>query len=123
MPTAFIWPERAHRKHFKNGSFECEVVRYRPPNTTGPMSTWINGDYWSLNRHLGPSRSSYEADIYAKKEALNDALYRNSPEYEAQSKKWWAAREDDKFQALKTLLMGERKPGRGRPSEVAKSAP
>lgn len=119
IPDGFKWPYRANRVSFEVGKFTHHLGRCRPEGIKGPMSIWVEGDYWFLNRSL-TADNGYgwaAADIYEKKMELAAIMRRHTPEWGRMFNRYWAARQDDKFQAFRLQLLGAPRRGRGRPSK------
>lgn len=118
IPKGAKWPPRNHPGSFTTGKFHHSVARCRPPGHKGPMSTWIEGDYWRLQRSLNGSRGGcYEADIYEKTKELSDVIKRGTREWSITCNRAWEAEKDDKYMAHMRKILGEPKSGRGRPSK------
>lgn len=120
IPDGFKWPIGSNRITIEVGKFSLWIGRKRPEGHKGPMSSWTSGDYWFLRRELkSQTRNGYrEADIYAKKMELADAIYRGTPEFARIGNASWKARCDDKYQAFRSLVIPEPKRGRGRPAKT-----
>lgn len=120
IPKDFKWPTGANRVTVKVGRFEHWIFRVRPDGHKGPMSSWIEGDCWYLRRELAnqPKNGFRDADIYAKKMELAETIYRGTTEWHRVWEKSYRARQDEKYAAFRTLLLGEMAPRkRGRPAK------
>lgn len=118
IPKGSKWPQRNHSGSFTTGKFHYSVERCRPPGHKGPRSTWIESDYWSLQRSLNGSRGDwYEADIYEKTKELSDVIKRGTREWSITCNRAREANKDDKYMAHMRKILGEPKRGRGRPSK------
>lgn len=112
------WPHRNHASSFNAGKFHYSVERCRPPGHIGPMSSWVEGDYWRLERSFnGSNRDWREADIYEKTMELANIIKHGTREWAITSNRWWEAQKDDKYMAHMRKILGEPKRGRGRPSK------
>ena len=120
IPEGFKWPSGTNRVTVTVGTFEHWIFRTRPEGHKGPMSSWISGDCWHLRRELAnQQRDGYrEADIYAKTRELADTINRGTLEWSRTCHKAFAARNDAKYMAFRTHLMGDLAPRRrGRPAK------
>lgn len=101
VPAGFKWPAKSSRVHFDVGVFSYWLGRSRPPGMKGPMRDWVEGDYWSVRRSIkGGDQSFAGADLYAKQQALKQAIWRESSDGHRAANRWWEARRDERFQSL-----------------------
>jgi hypothetical protein len=120
IPKDFKWPTGDERVTVKVGRFEHWIFRTRPEGHKGPKSSWTSGDCWFLRRELAnqPRDGWRAADIYAKKMELAKTIYLGSSEWSCVWDKAYKAKQDDKYMAFRTLLLGELAPRkRGRPAK------
>lgn len=120
IPADFKWPHRTQRQCWEAGKFEYWVSRCRPEGIKGPQSVWADGDYWELDVSL-KGRGNYMDYLLQKKTMELAELIRGKSK--AWSKEWnlaYKARQDDKYMAFRTHLLGDLAPRkRGRPAKTA----
>ena len=104
----FDWPLKKSKKVWSDGKFRYDLRRSRPAGLKGPMSVWVNGDWWSLRRTcIAHSETSDEgACVYLARRAYEDALWRQTAECSAFFKRYWAAHSDQTFQSFLAQAMG-----------------
>lgn len=109
IPEDTEWPTGKSPKHWDAGGFSYWLRRCRPSGIKGPMSVWVNGDWWGLRRTLTASRGTgfSAAEVYEKRCAYEDALWRQSSECSIQSNLGRKARDDKKFQSFMANAKGE----------------
>lgn len=119
IPDGFEWPRKASRISFEIGKFTHWMGRCRPEGIKGPMSVWVEGDHWFLQRSLtaDEGRGWDRAQLYEKTMELADLVRRNTPEWNRMFTRAWETRKDSKYQAFRLQLLGEPKRGRGRPAK------
>ena len=119
IPDGFNWPQGSSTVSFSIGKFTHWIGRRRPKDLKGPMSIWIHGDYWFLDRSLTSEHGHQwrNAELYEKTMALSEVILRNSPEREHTFFRALEARKDKKYQAFRLQVLGEQKRGRGRPTK------
>jgi hypothetical protein len=118
IPDGFKWPTGTDQVEIEVGKFSLWIGRERPEGHKGPKSSWSGVDFWFLRRGLTSQRFDgfRAAHIYAKKQELEDVIYRHTAEWERIYFRAYSVREDVKYMAFRNQLIGERKRGRGRPS-------
>lgn len=118
IPANPKWPSGRTTVHWQAGKYSFELRRTRPDGLKGPMTLWTNGDWWHVQWMLTNGPSHKERAFKWKVEELADEWHRHSDIYRqihaAQFRKYWAAREDTRFQAFKALIPGLIPPKRGR---------
>lgn len=119
IPDGFEWPHRSNSASFTMGRFTHRLRRIRPDGIKGPMSIWIEGDYWFLQRSLVAEEGMgfQRALIYQKTQELADILYRQTAEWSRLFHRAYETSKDAKYQAFRLQLLGEPKRGRGRPAK------
>lgn len=125
IPEGFEWPLAATIKDWKAEGFDYWLRRKRPEGHKGPMRSWLELDNWFIRIKVS-GRDWHWAQrraIERKAEALRDEIYHLSPagqrEWDANWRRYWAARADKAFQAFKAISVPERKkPGRKPKSEA-----
>lgn len=101
IPENTEWPELRSSCYWQNGGFSYWLRRIRPPGTKGPMSVWLNGDYWMLRRSLTAHDGSYlPARIHETRLAYEYALWQQTNEFAIQSNRGWKAHDDARFQSF-----------------------
>lgn len=119
IPPGFEWPHRTQSKAWSTATHQYSVQRCRLPGAKGPMSIWVDGDFWVLEYDLVNNPYSYQDhDIYEKTRELAEIIRRGTHEWSRIANASWEARCDDKYMAFRNLLTGEPKRGRGRPSKA-----
>ena len=85
------------------------MKRCRPKNIKGPQSVWADGDYWVLDISVkGADYATYR--IQEKARELAELVQGRSSEW---GKTWdcaYKARQDDKYMAFRTHLLGDLAP-------------
>lgn len=117
IPSDFKWPHRTQHQSWEAGKFEYWVKRCRPEGIKGPQSGWADGDYWVLDMSVkGTDYTTYK--IQEKARELAELVQGRSSEW---SKTWdraYKAKQDDKYLAFRTRLLGDMAPRkRGRPAK------
>lgn len=117
IPADFQWPLRNRRVFFEDDRFTYWVERNRVPGTKGPISGWIDGDYWLLDVSPKGQRHDWQTrEIQIKQRELADLKKHGSPEWQKSWSGAFAAKQDTKYMAFRTQLFGEMTPRkRGRP--------
>jgi hypothetical protein len=105
IPPGFEWPKRTEHVFFTTGRLDCRLQRTRPPGN--PRGRWVDVDYWSLVRY-SPDRGYMcnAAELWEKKEALRQELWRQSPAGQRMLDRHWTARNDERFQEFKRNQLG-----------------
>lgn len=111
IPDGFGWPRGAADMHWNANGFDYWLRRTRPEGHKGPMRSWLEIDHWCLRRTLSSKgRDGFTAArIHEKRVALEEELWRSTPAYREQWRRYWAAHEDKAFQRLKALIVPEQK--------------
>ena len=124
IPDGFKWPSRTERVSWTNEKFSFSVARSRPPGTKGPMSTWIAGDYWSLERCLNVDRLEVIrfAEIYKRSCELNAAILFGSAECCRLGERVSVAWQDSAYTAFRQRILGDDPRGPGRPRKTRSQA-
>jgi hypothetical protein len=122
IPNDFKWPHRNQSQSWEAGKFEFLMRRCRPEGLKGPQSVWTGGDYWVLERFVkGFDYSTYA--IQEKARELADLLRRRPSEWGETLERAHKARQDDKYMAFRTRLLGDMAPRkRGRPAKTNKQS-
>ncbi len=122
IPPKFEWPTGKGRVAWESGQFKYWLQRTRPEGVKGPMSIWINGDWWVIHGRLADRQRSEKWEAELKRKRLIDELYAMTPngkiEAEILGRKWWRSYRDSAFQAFKAKVLPSRKKP-GRPRKVA----
>ena len=117
IPPGFKWPHRRETEYWNVGQFRYWVQRHRPAGLKGPVSVWQDGDYWVLD--ISPVKGRADHTIYARTQALTEAIYSRSPAGARQFSAWWKAKQDDSYMAFRAQLLGDMAPRkRGRPAKT-----
>ena len=108
IPDGTEWPGKRDSRHWVNGKFSYWLRRTRPPGIKGPMSVWVNGDYWMVRVSLTAqgAKSWSNAQVYEARCAYIDALWRQTPAYSIQCNRGWRASQDHHFQAFMAKAKG-----------------
>lgn len=119
IPEGFTWPQKAGRVSFEMGGFSYWTGRCRPDGIKGPMSIWVDGDYWFLQRSLTADEGTgwHRARIYEKTMELAGLLRCNTIEWNRLCNSAWETRKDTAYQLFRQRILGEPKRGRGRPTK------
>lgn len=118
IPKDFEWPYRTQTKKWKVGDYEYSVQRCRIPGVKGPMSIWVDGDFWVLDYEPIKKSCNYRDHlIYTKTTELAEIIHRQTPEWSRQFHRAYEAKKDDKYMAFRNLLTGGPKRGRGQPAK------
>lgn len=120
IPDGLKWPPGRNRINFSDARFNYWLERNRVPGTKGPMSEWCNGDYWVLDSAPhGQGKSWNDHEILIKQREIADLRRRRSPEWEALFYRAYQARQDAKYMAFRTQMIGDMAPPRkrGRPAK------
>lgn len=121
IPKGTDWPKGYNNQSWQDGNFDYTLGRCRPPGAKGPRRDFVTVDWFCL-RQTRKNALSWEAlKIRRKSQELCEAVYRASPkgkaEWDAQWNRYWAAKNDDRFQAFKATIPGLVAKKRGRPSK------
>lgn len=102
LPAEFEWPDGRRDRRWDSGEFSYWLTRSRPPGMKGPMSAWTSGDWWTLDRSLTANRGKgfAAANIFEAKRAYEKALWLQTPEGGVAWMRYWAASQDEVFQAF-----------------------
>lgn len=108
IPDNFEWPAKKDSKYWDDDGFHYWLQRRRPPGIKGPMSVWVNGDWWMVRRSLTVTLGTgfSEAEVYEKRCAYEYALWRKTSEYSIQCNLGWKAHEDRNFQSFMAKAKG-----------------
>jgi hypothetical protein len=118
IPSDTKWPDGFGDLHWEDDKFKYWIRRLRPEGVKGPRKQFLGVDWWMLRCSPvnGMSRDAEAIELKAK--ALADEIYRQTPKYREECNKEWdaysKARDDDKFQAFKSLIAGITRHKRGR---------
>lgn len=125
IPPSTVWPQSGTAVvSWIVGRALLTLRRTRPPGVKGPARLWQQADWWYLRSDL-QDPPSYEAQrIEELRAALDDALWRTTPEgRRALGQRWarrHAAQQDPYFRAfLARITPAMTRPPRGRPSKAA----
>jgi len=120
IPDGLQWPNGKNRINFSDSRFDYWLERNRVPGTKGPMSDWINGDYWVLDASPKGQRADWQTrEIQIKQRELDDLKKRGSPEWQKSWHSAYTAKQDTKYMAFRTHLLGDMAPRkRGRPAHA-----
>lgn len=125
IPAGTEWPDGFCDVRWEANGLRFWLHRQRPKGVKGPRRAFLDCDNWCLRMNKPGSNVDNPIERKAKDLALE--IYRQSPEGRvAWSKRWklyWAAHEDEKFQAFKALIPGLIAPSRKRrvPKSTAQS--
>lgn len=101
IPNDLEWPQGNASGNWRADAFNYWLRRYRPAGMKGPMRLWHEGDFWFLRRYLTADHGAGAVQIiYEKKRALEDAIWRQSPDGCRAANRHWEARIDAKFQSF-----------------------
>ena len=119
VPTGTEWPATGAREvEWTAGPLDFSLRRARPPGLKGPMRLWVNGDWWCLRSKLIKAPSALEQQLTDAKQAIERAAYEQSAAgrraWEAHWRRYWTAKQDERFQSFKELIPGMVPPPRGR---------
>lgn len=119
IPEGTNWPVGTETVSWEAKCLRFHLSRIRPKGMRGPRKLWVEGDYWCLDIDVPARDLNWAACrmIEKKANALRDELYRHSDagrrEHDENWQRYWAAREDEAFQAFKSIFVPQRKrPGR-----------
>jgi len=98
----FEWPKRTECKFWNHGMYRYWVQRKRLPGS----STWLDCDYWMFDISV-VSKDFKSYQIRAKMRELAEVYFRGTPEWSFVYEKARAARDDDKYMALRARLIGD----------------
>lgn len=124
IPKGTDWPQGYNDHRWQAGQFDYWLHRERPPGAKGPRRDFAAVDWFCLRIELTHQLSHAEREIAKKAQELKDAIYRRSPQGEAEShRQWnfyWKSKKDKAFQTFKAACgIVERK--RGRPCKNAQA--
>ena len=126
IPKGTDWPQGYDDLRWRAGQFDYWLSRRRPPGAKGPRKQFIDCDWFFLPWELTNRPSDAQREIARKAQELKDAIYRRSPqgeaEWSAQWNRYWATTKDAKFQAFKATIPGLVQPKRGRPCKSGAQA-
>lgn len=126
IPDGTKWPEGYADLRWQEGRLDYWLSRQRPKGAKGPRRDFANCDWWCLQRRLTNPSSLAEHEILLKTQELKDAIYRQSAKGKAEWidnwNRYWATKNDEKFQAFKALFPGLVRPKRGRRSKSAEQS-
>lgn len=107
VPEGFKWPVGRGSRYWEAGGLDFWLRRCRPEGHKGPMSSWLEIDYWYLRRTLtSQGKDGFAAArLHEKRLALAEELWRNTPAYREQWSRYWVAYKDEAFQRLKALIV------------------
>jgi len=108
IPEGTKWPEGRASRYWDGGKFSYWLRRTRPQGIKGPMSVWLNGDYWMLRTSLTAdgNEGCLPSQIYEARCAYENALWRKTPEHSIQCNRGWKAHQDDAFQSFMSKAKG-----------------
>lgn len=113
IPDRFKWPKAATDAYWEVNGFKYWLRRTRPRGHKGPIKSWLELDNWRI-RVTAAGRDYHwcaRRALARKAEELRTEYHRQPGEVLI---RYWAARDDDAFQAFKLLVPGLVLPGRGR---------
>lgn len=121
IPSDIDWPDGTQSVSWEVDTLRYRLRRARPDDLKGPMKLWTSGDWWRLTCEPINRPNIFDQLLSEKWAALNEELYRQSPEGRMEFSARWcaclAARQDKAYQAFRALCIPERKkPGRPRKS-------
>lgn len=114
IPKNPKWPDRDITANWNDAEFHYGVCRVKPEGMKAPKAEWAKLDNWQLTRTPHNMLSWDELAIKEKTEEIERIRFRNSHEGRMRFEKYWAAHEDEAFQAFKALIPGLVSPKRGR---------
>jgi hypothetical protein len=107
IPEGFEWPHRTVSQAWAAGDSEYSVQRARIPGTKGPMSIWIDGDFWVLD--YMPIQKSFgylHHLVHTKTMEIIQLMHRQTPEGGREFDRANEAKKDGKYMAFRHLLTG-----------------
>lgn len=123
IPEGFEWPRGNLDKSWNDGTFEYWLRRRRPEGFKGPLPDDL--DSWAVRRTLlARGRDGLgAAQVYEKSQELALELWRQTPAYNAHLARYWAAHQDQTFQAFKAIFVPQpKKRSRPRKSSTTQGA-
>lgn len=112
------WPEGFADLRWHDDQFDYWLRRGRPDGAKGPRKQFIDADWWYFRWDPINVESPQQQQLKRKAKELADLAYRLTPrgraEHDRHWKRYWASRDDAKFQAFKALVPGLVQPRRGR---------
>lgn len=115
IPDDFKWPTRTQRQSWEVGDYEYSLQRCRIPGSKGPMSIWVDGDFWVLDYEpIKKPHAWQDFLIHTKRRELAEIIRCQSPEWCHQSFRAQAAKQDGKYMNFMNQLTGGLKPSRTR---------
>lgn len=110
IPKKFDWPSgRRSRGWNGDDGFTYWLQRSRPPGIKGPMSVWVHGDWWMLQRtpttEIGTGFAA--ANLYEARCAYERELWRQTPAARVQWTRYCMAQEHEEFQTFLKRATGE----------------
>jgi hypothetical protein len=123
IPADFEWPKRLAHKSWTDDRFEYWLYRERPTGHKGPQSSYWEADNWACRRLLlAHGRDGFaHARLHEISVSLQHELWAHTSAAREQFKRYWAAHEDQSFQAFKAIFVPQPKK-RGRPSKAKATA-
>ena len=123
IPEKTVWPQRYDRAYWTAGKFDYTLVRVRPEGAKGPRKLFADCDWWCVRCELRQRPTPAALAIAAKEKALNDEIYRQTPqgraEWDERWRRFFEAEKDEKYQAFKARIPGLVRPKRGRRAMTA----
>lgn len=114
MPKKPKWPDRDITANWNDEQFHYGVCRVKPDGMKAPKAEWAKLDNWQLTRTPHNRLGWDEIAIKEKTEEIECIKFGNSLEGRGRFAKYWAAYNDEAFQAFKALIPGLVSPKRGR---------
>lgn len=106
IPEGTIWPDGYARLYWLRDGVSYMLERERPEGAKGPRRMFIDIDHWCLRSEV---RDRFNANkVEQKTRELAELLRVQTPEEEAEwqrrYRRWYAAKNDERFQEFKALF-------------------
>ena len=106
IPAKFTWPEGFDRVDWEDDQAGYWLMRARPEGANGPRKLFATIDWWALRIEPHSRKLQQVRNIEIKRKELEDAIFRASTKFEQQCERFYASKDDAKFQAFKALVPG-----------------
>lgn len=126
IPATTKWPKGFDDLYWEDDKFRYWLRRVRPEGVKGARKQLLDMDWWMFRCDPVNAKSLPELNLERKAKELADEIYRQSAKGRAErNKQWdayWKAKEDERFQAFKSMIPGINRPKRGRKLKTAKES-
>lgn len=118
IPDDMEWPKGFTQLRWEDESYRYRLTRRRPEGVKGPRKDFLTVDWWAI--HFSPKRARefMARRIELKVQEMQELVYQASKEGRAERNQHWhryfAAKNDERFQAAMASIPGVLPPARRR---------